>query len=301
MPRCSKSDVGCEFDNEHRSTTERRIVVGEKSVTIIIAAHKKYQMPTDIMYLPVQVGAAGKDSIRDKGRTYQRDDEGENISELNPYFCELTGLYWAWKNIPSDYIGLAHYRRHFSYHPRSKDKWGAVLKKSEIESDLGSVKVFVPCKRRYWIETLYTHYEHTHYANQLDETRKIIEERYPEYVSSFDKAVKRRWGYMFNMIIMEQDEFNAYCTWVFDILFELRNRIGNKTEENLDKFQGRFYGRISEIIFNVWLEEQLRVGKIRQDEVKEIPLIHMEKINWWKKGGAFLKAKFTGKKYSGSF
>ncbi len=270
--------------------------MGEKSVKVIIAAHKKYQMPTDEMYLPVHVGAADKESIG-----YQRDDEGENISELNPYFCELTGLYWAWKNLNSDYIGLAHYRRHFSFHPRFKDKWDAVLKKSEIEADLGTVRVFVPKKRCYWIETLYSHYAHTHYISQLDATRKIIEERYPEYIGFFDKAVKRCWGYMFNMMIMEREKFNAYCSWLFDILFELRSRIGKEAEENLDKFQGRFYGRISEIIFNVWLEEQVKNREIKATEIKEIPLIHMEDINWWKKGIAFLKAKFAGEKYSGSF
>ena len=278
----------------------RMISVGTK-ITIIIAAHKKYQMPTDEMYLPVHVGAKGKESIEDSGRIYQRDDEGENISELNPYFCELTGLYWAWKNLKADYVGLAHYRRHFSLHPHDNDKWGAVLKRSEIEQDLGKVRVFVPKKRWYYIETLYSHYAHTHYASQLDETRKIISERYPEYMDSFDKAVKQRWGYMFNMMIMERGLLNDYCSWLFDILFELRNRIGKEAEENLDKFQGRFYGRISEIIFNVWLLEQIRSGKVKSSEIREIPLIHMEDINWWKKGGAFLKAKFGGKKYSGSF
>ena len=278
----------------------RMVSVGMK-ITIIIAAHKKYQMPTDEMYLPVHVGAAGKDSIEDNGRIYQRDDEGENISDLNPYFCELTGLYWAWKNLKADYIGLAHYRRHFSLHPHAKDKWSAVLKRAEIEQDIEKVRVFVPKKRWYYIETLYSHYAHTHYVSQLDETRKIIFERYPEYVDSFDKAVKQRWGYMFNMMIMERGLFIDYCSWLFDILFELRNRIGNEAEKNLDKFQGRFYGRISEIIFNVWLLEQGRSGKVKAGQIREIPLIHMEDINWWKKGGAFLKAKFRGKKYSGSF
>lgn len=271
--------------------------MGRDTVIVIIAAHKNYQMPTDKMYLPVQVGAAGKESIEN----YQRDDEGENISSLNPYFCELTGVYWAWKNLDSDYIGLAHYRRHFSMHPHDKDAWNAVLKKTEIETDLGTIKVFVPKKRRYWIESLYSHYAHTHYASQLDETRKIISERYPEYADSFDKAVKQRWGYMFNMMIMERSLFCNYCSWLFDILFELRTRIGKRTEESLDKFQGRFYGRVSEIIFNVWLLEQQKTGKIKSSEIEEIPIIHMEDINWIKKGGAFLKAKFKGEKYSGSF
>lgn len=264
-----------------------------EKVKVIIAAHKIYRMPSDSMYLPVQVGAYGKDSIG-----YQRDDEGENISELNPFFCELTGLYWAWKNLDSDYIGLVHYRRYFSLHPHASDKWENILKQSEIEGDLGRIKVFIPTKRRYYIETLYSHYAHTHYAEQLDETRKIISERCPEYLESFDKTTGRSWGHMFNMMIMERDLFNAYCTWVFDILFELRNRLG---EDGLTSFHSRYYGRISEIIFNAWIDKMQKDGTIKKNEIREIPLVHMEKINWWKKGTSFLKAKFVGKKYDQSF
>ena len=262
-------------------------------IKVIVAAHKQYNMPSDSMYLPVQVGAAGKESIG-----YQRDDEGENISDLNPFFCELTGLYWAWKNLDSDYVGLVHYRRYFSLHPHASDKWGNILKRSEIENDLGKVKVFIPTKRRYYIETLYSHYAHTHYAIQLDETRKIIEERYPEYLEAFDITTNRSWGHMFNMMIIERELFNQYCTWVFDILFELRNRLG---EEGLTPFHSRYYGRISEIIFNAWIYKMKKDGIIKKDEIKEIPLVHMEKINWWKKGTSFLKAKFVGKKYDQSF
>ena len=73
-----------------------------KDIKIIVAAHKKYQMPKDKIYVPVHVGAKGKDKIED----YQRDDEEENISEKNSCFCELTGLYWAWKNLKAEYIIL---------------------------------------------------------------------------------------------------------------------------------------------------------------------------------------------------
>ena len=264
-----------------------------KKVIVVIAAHKKYRMPTDEMYLPVHVGAAGKDSIG-----YQRDDEGDNISDLNPYFCELTGLYWAWKNLNADYVGLVHYRRHFSTKPHNKNVWETILKRRDIENDFGRIKVFVPKKRRYWIETLYSHYQHTHHVFQLDETRKIIEEHCPEYLGSFDRAVKRRWGYMFNMMIMKRELFDEYCIWLFDILFELRERLG---EDNLSSFHSRYYGRISEIIFNAWLRKKTTDGIIRKKEVKEIPLVHIEKIDWKKKGAAFLKAKFLGEKYSGSF
>ena len=267
-------------------------------VKIIIATHKKYQMPTDEMYIPLHVGAEGKkDELENPLELgYTKDNIGDNISSLNKSFCELTGLYWAWKNLDADYIGLAHYRRHFSL--KNRKGFQNVLTYNELKPYLGKIKIFIPNKRRYYIETLYSHYAHTHYSNQLDETQKIIKEKYPNYVGSYDKVIEQRYGYMFNMMIMKRDLVDDYCTWLFDILFELKNRI---EMPELDTFQGRFYGRISEIIFNVWLDEKLKSGIIKKEELKEIPCVHMEKVNWFKKGTAFLKAKFLGKKYEGSF
>ena len=81
-----------------------------KSVKIIVATHKNFNEPRDKeLYMPVHVGAEGKDDLG-----YQKDNVGENVSTLNPYFCELTGIYWAWKNLDVDYLGLVHYRRFFT-------------------------------------------------------------------------------------------------------------------------------------------------------------------------------------------
>ena len=268
----------------------------KKAVTVIIAAHKKYRMPQDTMYLPVHVGAEGKDV--DLG--YVKDNTGDNISEKNASFCELTGLYWAWKNLDSSYVGLAHYRRHFSYSKKSKDPFDNVLKYSELKTMLGNTKVFVPKKRKYYIETLYSHYAHTHYASHLDETRDIIKKMYPQYLKNYDTVMNRRWGYMFNMMIMQREFFSDYCDWLFNILFELEKRIGNDNAE-LSGFQGRFYGRVSEILFNVWLEQKTSDGELSKSEIKELNFVYMEKIDWKRKVLSFLKAKFGHKKYEGSF
>jgi len=95
-----------------------------KSVKVIIATHKKYRMPNDDMYLPLYVGAEGKKDRKgdELNLGYVKDNTGENISSLNPSFCELTGLYWAWKNLVVDYIGLVHYRRYFGVKGRRKTK-----------------------------------------------------------------------------------------------------------------------------------------------------------------------------------
>ena len=268
------------------------------TVKIIIATHKKYKMPSDRMYIPLHVGAEGKKDSNGNSLDlgYMKDNSGDNISRLNASFCELTGLYWAWKTLDADYIGLVHYRRHFSM--KKKMGFENVLKYKELKPYLDEVKIFVPNKRKYYIETLYSHYEHTHYKEQLDETRSIIFEKYPEYVSVYDKVVKRTYGYMFNMMIMDKKLLDNYCSWLFDILFELKKRCDMS---ELSPFQRRYFGRVSEIIFNVWLEQQLENGVLKKNQVKELRCIHMEKINWLKKGKAFLKAKFFSRKYEGSF
>lgn len=261
------------------------------NIKIIVAAHKKYQMPKDEMYIPVQVGAEGKEQIEN----YTPDNTGENISKLNPYFCELTGLYWAWKNLEADYIGLVHYRRYFTDEkkiPKEEDKkFDCILTKDQLEVKLANADVVLPQKRKYYIENLYSHYEHTMYVEPLEQTRKIIQEKYPEYLDEFDMLHKRTSAHMFNMLIMKKDILNEYCTWLFDILFELQNRID---ESKYDSFHARFYGRISELLLDIWINK----NQIKYEEVK---VIDMQNVNWFKKGKSFLQAKFTGKKYEKSF
>lgn len=231
---------------------------------------------------------------------FTKDNTGDNISLKNSSFCELTALYWAWKNLDSDFVGLAHYRRHFSNGNKSEDPFEMILGSDKLSPMLSDYKVFVPKKRKYYIETLYSHYAHTHYAEHLDETRKIIEEKYPDYLQSYDKVVNQTYAYMFNMMIMSKELFNDYCEWLFNILFELENRIDDKNSE-LSSFQGRFYGRVSEIIFNVWLDCKIKNNEIKNEDIKELPYIYTEKINWNRKVISFIKAKFIHKKYEGSF
>lgn len=261
-----------------------------KDIKVIVATHKKYQMPIDTMYLPVQVGAELKQDLG-----YQKDNDGENISIKNPYFCELTGLYWAWKNLKSDYIGLVHYRRHFSVCRKiPKDvekKIGIILNENELNKLLEKTDVILPKERKYYIENLYSHYKHTMYIEPLDETRKIIEKKYPQYLNEFDKIKTRTSAHMFNMFIMKRSILNEYCSWLFDILFELEKHIDTS---KYDSFHARFFGRISEILLDVWI----KTNGIKYDEIK---VIDMENINWIKKGFSFVMAKLTGKKYKKSF
>ena len=262
-----------------------------KDIKIIIAAHKKYQMPNSNIYIPVQVGAEGKDKIEG----YQPDNIGDNISSKNNYYCELTGLYWAWKNLKADYIGLSHYRRHFTCEKRipkdEKEKFELILDREQAEKILETSDIILSKKRKYYIENLYDHYKHTMHIEPLDKTRKILEEQCPEYLEEFDKLHKRTSAHMFNMFIMKREKLEKYCEWMFKILFELEKRIDPK---QYDSFHARYLGRISELLLDVWIN----TNKLSYKEVK---VIDMQNVNWLKKGSVFLLAKFTGKKYGKSF
>ena len=261
-----------------------------KKIKIIVATHKKYKMPDDEIYLPLHVGKENKQNLGYKG-----DNTGDNISLKNPYYCELTGLYWAWKNLNADYIGLVHYRRHFTLKTpilkKEKNKFKIIANKKEIEKILDKTDVILPKKRKYYIENLYSHYKHTMYIEPLDETRKIIEQRYPQYLQEFDNLKKRTSAHMFNMFIMKKEILNNYCEWLFSILSELETKIDSS---KYDAFHARFYGRISELLLDVWINKN-------NIKYKEIFVLNTEKVNWIKKGTSFLMAKFFRKRYNESF
>ena len=239
-------------------------------------------MPTDDVYLPVRVGSA----LAQDDFGYTRDDSGENISEKNPFFCELTAVYWGWKNITADYIGLAHYRRHFSC-KKSKWKCDCIMTKAQVEKLCEKNDVILPKKRYYVIETLFSHYRHTHDISHLELTREIIKDKCPDYLKFFDRGMSRRCAHMFNMFVMKKDVFDHYCEWLFDILFELEKRIDVST---MSSFDARLFGRVSELLLDVWLCK----NKIKY---REVGFVQLGKENWIKKIRGFLSAKFYGRKY----
>ncbi|MCD8206833.1 MAG: DUF4422 domain-containing protein, partial [Bacteroidales bacterium] len=142
------------------------------NIKIIVAVHKKHWAPSDEMYMPLYVGKA----LPGENPGFPGDDTGDNISEENDKYSELTGLYWAWKNLEADATGLAHYRR-FLADPDSRggdNSRGRILEKSSAERILGHTDVIVARRRKYVIETMYSHYDHTHDGKHLQLTGLII-------------------------------------------------------------------------------------------------------------------------------
>ncbi len=264
---------------------------------IIVACHKECDHPSDPAYLPLHVGCEGKPDIGMKG-----DNTGENISLKNPVFCELTGLYWAWKNLTCDNIGLVHYRRYLTIMPNSFCKNHSldecVLSGRRALNILKEKKIILPKRREYYIENLYSHYAHTFDGKHLRITRKIIASFYPDYIESFDIIMNSTSGYMFNMFVMRRELLDDYCSWLFDILFKLEKKIN---VSGLSDFQKRYAGRVAERLFNVWLLYNIRNINIKEKDLFEIPWFYTGKVNKIKKITSFLGAKFFNKKYEESF
>ena len=245
---------------------------------IVVATHKAYAMPADAVYLPVFVGAAlGDKAVVPQG--FLCDDDGDNISAKNRSWCELTALYWAWKNMKADAIGLVHYRRHFKGR-------GGIASGAEICAALSSVDAILPRKRNYFIETTYSQYVHAHHAVDLDETRRIIAERHPGFLDAFDTVMKSTSGHRFNMMAMKRPLFDDYCAWLFDVLSELERRLD---VSSYSAYDARVFGFVSERLLDVYV-------KARRVKYAEMPVMHLESEHWPRKIAKFLARKFLGRK-----
>lgn len=235
------------------------------NIKILVATHKEYKMPDDDMYLPVFVGAA----CSDLNLPYQRDDEGDNISFKNKTYCELTGIYWAYKNLKAEYIGLNHYRRYFKYK-------GKLLDKETAEALLSEFPIILPKKRHYYIETVYSQYLHAH-DDDLAVVKNILEEKYPEYLLAFNKVMNRRCVHLFNMFIMKKEYFEGYCSFLFTLLQDCEVQLQDKP---------RVYGFLAERMLDVYLEKN-------HYSYKEISVLNTESQHWIKKIVAFLRRKIN--------
>lgn len=247
-------------------------------IAIIVATHKKYWMPSNPVYVPMHVGRAGSPDLG-----YTGDNTGDHISEKNKNYCELTGLYWAWKNLDNEYIGLVHYRRHFGKRSVLQSKRKRVLSGKEFEAKLLQTDILLPKPRHYWIETNYSQYAHAHHAIDLDVMREILAEKYPTYIPAFDKVMKRTWGHRFNMFVMKREILDMYCTWLFDLLFELEERLDISAYSDYD---ARVFGFVAERLLDVWINKN-------KQQYLDLPYVYLEKQNWILKIIAFLNRKFT--------
>ena len=213
---------------------------------IFAMTHKSFTPPPDQMYVPLQVGRADHDPLG-----YLGDHTGENISQLNAYYSELTGVYWLWKNCHHvDVVGVCHYRRYLI----AED--GHLYTKADILDLLAQYDMIVTKKLELRM-SYYDGFAFTHDEKDLAETERVVAEKYPAYAPLFHEMVHKKETYFANMMICSKQLYDEYCTWLFDILFEVQQRIDTT---GYDNYRKRVYGFLSEFLLTVWIaRNQLHV------------------------------------------
>ena len=217
-------------------------------ITLYILTHKKFDyenIDEKQMYKPLLCGSA----CLNEDFNYIRDDTGENISNLNKYYAELTGEYWAWKNDDSDIIGFCHYRRYFT-----KNIFLNKIGEKDIQKILEKYDIILPQKRHLNITTL----EEADSAIDIQKEedyillREIIAKESPEYLESYDKFLNEKEIYNCNMFICRKEIADDYFKWLFDILEIFKNQTDFSQYE---KGNTRILGYLSERLLNVYVKK----------------------------------------------
>ncbi len=209
------------------------------SVTIFTMTHKKFDVPKDPIYVPLQVGRAGHPDLG-----YLRDDTGDNISAKNCFYGELTGVYWVWKNIrTTDYVGVCHYRRYFC------TEEGRIFTEQDYLSLLEKYDILVT-KTLALNYTYYDGYASDYNIFDLDTAGEVLKELYPAYYDTFAELVRGRGTYFGNMMVASKALYDEYADFLFSICAEMEKRID---PSGYDAYHRRVYGFISEFLLYVWV------------------------------------------------
>lgn len=175
------------------------------------------------------------------------DNVGDNISENNHQFCELTALYWIWKHVEDDYIGMVHYRRHFLL----PDHWLNRMQDNHID-----VLLPVPL---YVAPTLEENFRMRHIPVVWDVMLSKLKEIHPEDYGFISDYLRSSGLYSpCNMFVMKHQILREYCEWLFPILFAVADEVGYVN----DSYQNRYPGFLSERLMTAYFamhEDEYRI------------------------------------------
>ncbi|EKS7429260.1 DUF4422 domain-containing protein [Enterobacter cloacae complex sp. I2] len=263
------------------------------NIKILVCHHKAYPFVKNECFLPVHVGK----SISTTSLEYAiPDNTGDNISRKNASWCELTALYWAWKNLDADYYGLMHYRRLLNFNAEGNGCYHFNEITQKQINDFGwTPEVVKETCARYDIITspvwnihpaglpkkvmnARDFYGREHDARALDTVTAIVKERYPDYYLPLLQSLSESactWG---NIAVMKSLFFYEYCEFLFGVLEEAEKRIDIS---DYDAYQRRVFGFLAERLLNCYLVYAqgvypgLKVGSLALAYgVTEKPVLH---------------------------
>lgn len=211
---------------------------------LYVATHRSFTMPAVEGLLPVQAGAGLRANL-----PYQRDDEGDNISALNPHFCELTVVYWAWRNSTAPYKGLCHYRRYF----RSAAFCGRMLGEPQLRERLQLAGAdIVVSEPAFMLQNLSQEMiiNHCCQAEQIELLYEAFRHWHPEHIAALRKQLEGNRTSLCNMLYARAEVFDDYCQWLFPVLLDV-HRATDYTP--LTRYEQRLPGFLAERLLDVFI------------------------------------------------
>lgn len=261
-------------------------------IKIFVSAHKPASFPDCASILPIQVGAAnvqaaGKPLFEDT----LHDNVGDNISQKNPMYCELTAQYWAWKNADADYYGFCHYRRYFDFSdtPHQQNSYGEIMAAAitpEAIAEYGIDDNSIAKAVEGWdvittpmnnvrefdgFTSLKDHWNADPHL-QLKDLRHMYDvlcAMHPEYQVDADAVLNGTRAAFCNMFIMRKAIFQEYCEWLFPILDEFTAHWDHSAA---DVQTLRTPGHLSERLLNIFLAHKQRTGA--NWKIKRLQCVH---------------------------
>lgn len=205
----------------------------------------EYELPSYL--IPIQVGAAMTTNVIAE----LVDSTGENISDKNGDYSELTGLYWMWKNRINQqdekYYGLAHYRRFLELTEDDQSR----LVANDIDVVLPYPMPYEPN-----IEAHHLRYLTDQEWNGVLQALKELE---PEYAEAFPNILSQEYLYNYNIVLAKGKILDEYCRWLFPLLFrieEINNPDGSK-EPN--RYIG-YVGETLETLYFMYNKDKLKIA-----------------------------------------
>lgn len=248
---------------------------------ILVCVHKNAYVRNDNIYTPIQVGK----SLSKIQLGYIGDDTGNNISSKNKEYCELTAMYWAWKNLKdTDIIGLCHYRRYFNLNSslfstylneiseEQLKQYESSNEKERIEELLNRYDIILP---KFWRTpwSIKRDFYSSICEQDFEILCRVIKKKYPEYFKTFERFClgNRRTGC--NMFITSKTIFNNYAEWLFNILFEVEKHV----KISPYTYYQRIFGFMAEFLLPVYcIKNQLKIKECQMlfvSDQKQSPLI----------------------------
>lgn len=243
------------------------------------------------LYIPVRCGATFDERTEEEIGGMLGDDTGDNISEKRMSYCELTVQYWAWKNVKADYYGLCHYRRYLSFSPEQYpvstqehdngcvsekninnsdviDKYGLTVKNMTKQIKKYDLIVMEPIKL-----TSMSNYDAMrnspdyHNIDDVDYFIEVIERKYPQMIKAVEYYMRKcNESWLYNCWIMNNELFQMYSNWLFDILSEVEKHIDC---EHYSQQMYRTPGTIGERLFGIFVTyiEMQKKYKVHREQL----------------------------------